>query len=127
MGEGLFAKNLRLSFDAGFRGRHKGMKAINIRHARLSLREAADVLRTHRRAARGKEMQMSRQRWVPCSNSCSVFRNHSDNCHQSFPTPAQGHRRSSKIKAGGNHESSDATKSVQEARKMRPRDAQEHS
>ena len=52
MGEGLFAKNLRLSFDAGFRGRHKGMKAINVRHARLSLREAADVLRTYRRAAR---------------------------------------------------------------------------
>ena len=40
--------------------------------------------------------------------------------------PARGHERSSKIKAGGNHESPDATKSVQEARKMRPRDAQEH-
>ena len=54
MGEGLFAKNLRLSFDAGFRGRHKRMKAINVWHARLSLREAADVLRTYRRAAGGE-------------------------------------------------------------------------
>ena len=41
--------------------------------------------------------------------------------------PARKHRRPSKIEAGGTHESPDATKSVQEARKMRPRDAQEHS
>ena len=40
---------LGFSFDAGFRGRQIADERLSIWHARLSLREAADVLRTDRR------------------------------------------------------------------------------
>ena len=46
--------NWSLILEAGCRGRHLRRKRINVRHARLSLREAADVLRTDRRT-RGEE------------------------------------------------------------------------
>ena len=47
--------DLRLAFDIGLRGRQNGARlGITVWHARLSLREAADVLRTDRRTRGGK-------------------------------------------------------------------------
>ena len=56
MGEGTWVRHFGLCIlDTGLRGRHLRDERLNVSHARLSLREAADVLRTYRRAAGGNE------------------------------------------------------------------------
>ena len=64
-GKALGAGILGFAFEAGFRGRQLRDLRINVRHARLSLREAADVLRTNRRTRREEgKAQVIAKAWV---------------------------------------------------------------
>ena len=70
--QALGAGILGFAFEAVLRGRQIADERLNVWHARLSLREAADVLRTYRRAAgRRKKAQVSANE-TPCSNPCSM-------------------------------------------------------
>ena len=66
MGESLWGQNLKPNSEAGLRGRHKEDEMINVRHARLSLREAADVLRTDRRTGGKNQKRRYRKKCSYC-------------------------------------------------------------
>ncbi len=119
-------------------------------HARLSLREAADVRTAHvpprckgGRNAHVNGMLGSLQQRVHCLwqvvwkylnakallRLCAVDRTWHEKvlktASRSLQNPAGRYLKPTKIEPGGTHESPDATKSAQHASKRRPRDAQE--